>query len=92
MAELESRHTPAETQGTPALPGDPDDIGAFSARLAHSPSDFDDDKPVSRISIPLIPRREIARLSGTFRLSELRRHKPTIIFDATRSFRDDVDE
>jgi hypothetical protein len=91
MAELESRHTPAETQGTPALPGDPDDIGAFSAHPAHNPSNLNDDQPVSRISIPLIPRREIARLSGTFRLSSLPRHKPTIVFDATRSFRDDVD-
>ena len=92
MAELESRQTSTEFQGKPAPHSDPNGIGAFSAHLAQSPSDFEDDSPVRGISVIPIPRREIARLKGTFRLSDLPRHKPTIVFDADRQFRDNVDE
>lgn len=92
MAELESQQTTTKFQGRPAPHGNPNSIGASSAHLAQSPSDSDDDHPVRGISVIPIPRREIARLKGTLRLSELPRHKPTIVFDAGRQFQDADDE
>ena len=92
MAELESQQTTTEFPGKPAPHGDANGIGAFSAPLAQTPSDSDDDRPVGGISVIPIPRREIARLQGTLRLSGLPRHKPTIVFDASRQFRDTDDE
>jgi hypothetical protein len=44
------------------------------------------------ISVISIPRREVARLRGVLRLSELPRHKPTIVFDSCRQTRDTEDE
>jgi hypothetical protein len=92
MAERESQQTTTESQGKPAPHGDLNGIGAVSAHLAQGPTDFGDDRPVHGISVIPIPRREIARLKGTLRLSELPRHKPTIVFDAGRQFRDAADE
>ncbi len=92
MAELESQQPTAGFQGKPAGHGDPNGIGAFSASLAQSPSDSDEDRPVRGISVISIPRRAIARLIGTLRLSELPRHKPTIVFDSGRQFQDSDDE
>jgi hypothetical protein len=92
MAEVESQQTTTEFQDKPAPHGDPNGIGVVLAQLAQSPSDLDDDRPARGISVIPIPRREIARLQGTFRLSELPRHKPTISFDAGRQFRDALDE
>jgi len=92
MAELESQQTTTEFQGEPAPEGDQNGVGAFSAHLAQSPSDFDDDRPVRGISVVAIPRRQVAHLKGTFRLGELPRHKPTINFDAGRRLRESIDE
>jgi hypothetical protein len=91
MADLENQQTTTEFQGKPSPHGDPNGIGACSAKLARSPSDSDDDRPVRGISVIPMPRREIARLKGTLRLSELPRHKP-IIVDSGRQFRDAGDE
>ena len=69
MAEIESRQT---TTGFPAelVPhGDANGTGAFSHSLAQTPGDPDDDRPVGGISVIPVPRREIARLEGTLRLS-----------------------
>ncbi len=80
MAELESQQTPAGFLGKPAPHGDANETGAISASLARTASDSDDERPVGGISVIPIPRREIARLQGTLRLSGLPRHKPTIVF------------
>jgi hypothetical protein len=92
MAELEDQRTTTEFLGKPAPHGDAKGIGASSAHQAESPCDSDDDRRASGISVVPIARREIARLQGTLRLSELPRHKPTIVFDASREFRDTGDE
>src|SRR5262245_58038243 len=92
MAEFESQQTTTEFQGELPPHGDADGIEPLSAPLAQAPSDFDDDRPVGGISVIPIPRREIARLHGTLRLSDLPRHKPTIVFDTGRQFRDSDDE
>jgi hypothetical protein len=92
MAELESQQATTESQGKPAPCGDENGVAAFSAHLAQTPIDSDDDRPVRGISVIPIPRREIARLQGTLRLRELPRHKPTIVFDPGRQFRDIDDE
>jgi hypothetical protein len=92
MAELESQQTTTEFPGKPAHRGDANGIGPSSAPLAPTPSDTEDDRPVGGISVIPIPRREIARLQGTLRLNGLPRHKPTIVFDASRPFRDTEDE
>jgi hypothetical protein len=92
MAERESRQTTAEFAGKPAPHGDGNGIEACSAHPAQTPSDSDDDRPIGGVSVIPIPRREIARLQGTLRLSDLPRHKPTIVFDPGRPFRDSDDE
>ena len=92
MAELESQHATTELPDKPAPHGDAKGIGFFSAHPAQTPSDSDDDRPAGGISVIPIPSREIARLQGTLRLSGLPRHKPTIVFDASREFRDTGDE
>jgi hypothetical protein len=92
MAELESQQP---TAGFPGMSGphcDANEIGDFPGPLAPIPSDSDDDRPVDRISVIPIPRREITRLQGTLRLSRLPRHKPTIVIDASRPVRDTDDE
>jgi hypothetical protein len=91
MSERESQQATAEFAGSPASHGDVGGIGAPSAPLAEVPIDADD-RPAGGISVVPIPRREIARLEGTLRLSELPRHKPTIVFDASRPTRDTDDE
>ncbi len=91
MAELESRQTTTEFPGHPAAHGDAGGIGAFSVPPVPIPGDSDDDRPIGGISVIPIPRREIAPLKGTFRLSGLPRHKPAIVFDASRPSRDDSD-
>jgi hypothetical protein len=60
--------------------------------LAGTSGDPAEDRPVGRISVIPIPRREIARLGGTLRLSGLPRHRPTIVFGASRPARDADDE
>jgi hypothetical protein len=92
MAEVESQQTTTGFPGKPADRGDANGVGPFSAPRAPTPSDTDDDRPVGGISVIPIPRREIARLQGTLRLSGLPRHKPTIVFDASRPLRDPEDE
>src|SRR5215813_12446735 len=92
MAELESRQPTPVFPGELAPHGDAEAIGALPAPLAQTPSDPDDDRPVGGISIIPVPRREIARLHGTIRLSELPRHKPTIVFDPARLSQDSDDE
>ena len=92
MAELESQQTTPGFRGELAPHGDANGIVPLSAPLAQTPSDPDDDRPVGGISIIPIPRREIARLHGTLRLSQLPRHKPTIVFDTGRQLRDSDDE
>jgi hypothetical protein len=91
MSERESQRATAEFARSPASHGDVGGIGAFSAPLAEVPSD-PDGRPAGGISVVPIPRREIARLEGTLRLSELPRHKPAIVFDASRPARDTDDE
>ena len=93
MAELESQQTPAGFLGKPAPHGDANGAGVFSTPPAQvSGRSWDDDRPVGGIPVIPIPKREIAHLQGTLRLSELPRHKPTIIFAARRQFRDADDE
>jgi hypothetical protein len=92
MAELESQQTTTGIPGRADPDGDANGIGAFEAPLAQTPGDSDDDRPAGGISVIPIPRREIARLQGTLRLSGLPRHKPTIVFDASRQRRDTDDE
>jgi len=92
MAELESQQATTELPGKPALHGDEKGTGVFSAHPAQTPSDSDDERPAGGISVIPIPSRQIAHLQGTLRLGGLPRHKPTIVFDASREFRDTGDE
>jgi hypothetical protein len=92
MAEPDSQQMTTGFLGDPVPHGDADRIEAFPAPPAQDPSDPDDERPVGGISVISIPRREIARLEGTFRLSGLRRHKPTIVFDAGQRSRGVDDE
>ena len=92
MAEIESRQTTPEFPVEHAPHGDANGTGACLLSLAQTPGDLDDDRPVGGISVIPMPRREIARLEGTLRLSGLPRHKPTIVFDASRQFRASDDE
>jgi hypothetical protein len=92
VAELEIRQTTTEFPGHPAPHSDAGGIGTFSVPLVPIPDDSDDDRPVGGISVIPVPRREIARLKGTLRLSGLPRHKPAIVLDASPASRDDDDE
>jgi hypothetical protein len=92
MAELESQQATTEFPGKPAPHGDAEGIGTLSGAEAQTPSDPAQDRPAGGLSVIPIPRREIARLQGTLRLTGLPRHKPTIVFDASREFRDTGDE
>jgi hypothetical protein len=92
MAELENQQRPAEFPGNPAAHGDIKRIAGCSDNGAHNPNDSDDSRPAGRISVISIPRREIARLQGILRLSGLPRHKPTVVFDASRERGDTGDE
>ena len=92
MAELEIRQTTTEFPSHPAPHSDAGGIVALTGPLVPIPDDSDDDRPVGGISVIPIPRREIARLKGTLRSSGLPRHKPAIVFDASRPSRDDDDE
>jgi hypothetical protein len=92
MAEFESQQTSTDFQGELPSHGSSDGIGTLPAPRAQPPSDSEEDRPTGGISIIPIPKREIARLQGTLRLSELPRHKPTIVFDTARQFRDADDE
>jgi hypothetical protein len=88
MPELEIQPTGTGFSGKSTPEDDANGIGAVSAPRTQTSSDSDDDRPVRGVSVIPIPRREIARLKGTLRLSELPRHKPIIVFDAGRQFRD----
>ncbi len=92
MAEQENQQIVTECPGNPAPHGDVNGLGAFSVPLTQIPGNSDDDRAVGGISVIPVPRREIARLNGTLRLSGLPRHKPTIVFDAGRPARDTDDE
>jgi hypothetical protein len=92
MAKLEGQSTATDLPGHPAFHGDADEIGAFPAHPARTPCDPDEDRPVGGISVIPIPRREVARLQGTLRLNGLPRHKPTIVFGASRPPRDADDD
>ncbi len=92
MAEPDSQQITTGFPGDPVPHGDADGIGAFPAPPTRGPGDPDDERPVGGISVISIPRREIARLEGTLRLSGLPRHKPTIVFDAGQRSRDVDDE
>jgi hypothetical protein len=92
MAELESQQTNVPIPSESVSDGEANGIEAVLTNEARTPSDSDDDRPDHRISVIPMPRREIARLHGTFRLSELPRHKPSVVFDASRQLRDTDDE
>jgi hypothetical protein len=92
MAELESQQTNAPTPSEPLPHDEANGAGTLSTHGMQIPNDSQDDPLKGGISVVPVPRREIARLHGTFRLSELPRHKPTIVFDASRQFRDTDDE
>jgi hypothetical protein len=92
MPELESQQTAVGFEVKATARGDTNDIKIPSAPLAEGLGDVAEGDPVRGISVIPIPRREIAHLRGTFRLSELPRHKPTVVFDTGRQFRDAGDE
>jgi hypothetical protein len=92
MAGPDSQQIPAGFLSNPAPRGDANGIEAFPAPPTPESGDPDDERPVGGISVISIPRRKIARLEGTLRLSGLRRHKPTIAFDAGQRSRDADDE
>jgi hypothetical protein len=92
MAELESQRTTVELPGKPVPHDDATGIAAGSANRAQTPIESAEDRPAGGISIIPVPRRQIARLQGTLRLSSLPRHKPTIVFDPDRQLRDSGDE
>jgi hypothetical protein len=91
MAKLERQSTPTGFLGHPPH-GDASGIDTCSTPPARAPDDSDDDRPVGGISVIPIPRRVIARLTGTLRLGGLPRHKPTIVFGPSGPSRDVDDE
>jgi hypothetical protein len=92
MAEQESQPIVAGSPGHLTPHSGADVLGGLSVPLAPISAHSDDDRPVGGISVIPMPRREIARLKGTLRLTGLPRHKPTIVFDANRPPRDADDE
>jgi hypothetical protein len=90
MAQLESQDRTAQFPVKPLPHEETGEIGAFSAPLP--PPSETHNQPGGGLSIIPVPRREIARLQGTLRLSGLPRHKPTIVFDTSRRLQDTDDE
>jgi len=92
MSVLDNQPPTSRIPREPASESDANGISPPLARRQQALGDSDDDRPVGNISVIAIPRREIARLSGTLRLSELPRHRPTIVFDGSRPIADPEDE
>ena len=92
MAEQQSQPIVTEYPGDAAPDGGVNGLGASSVPLTPILGYSDDDRPAGGISVIPMPRREIARLTGTLRLSGLPRHKPTIVFGASQQSRDMDDE
>ena len=55
------------------------DLTTARSTISDASTNTDDVRPVGGISVIPIPKHEIARLHGILRLSELPRHKPTIV-------------
>jgi hypothetical protein len=92
MAELERKSIPPEYQETPGPHGATNGLTPSSHRSVEATEGADEDRPFRGVHALRIPRPVIARLTGTLRLSELPRHKPTIVFDTGRQSRDAGDE
>jgi hypothetical protein len=92
MAEQESQQIVTGCPGNLTAHSGADALGGLSVPVTPISAHSDDDRPVGGISVIPIPRREIAHLKGTLRLTALPRHKPTIVFDANRPSQDADDE
>ncbi len=92
MAELKSQQTTAPVAENTDPCGVAGSLAALVEPATRDLTDSENNRPARGISIIPIPRREIARLQGTVRLSELPRRKPTIVFDSSRQTGDAPDE
>jgi hypothetical protein len=88
-----SQSTPSVSEPVVSTPGPLSEAdGVTPSPPLEAPSGVDEDHPSHGVQALRIPRPEVGRLTGTLRVSELPRRKPTVVFDAGRRSRDAGDE